>query len=430
MPAIPRLPLVPDPLRRIRMPKDLDAVTTFGPEEAAAAGGMGQEAVEKIWDAVVHLYRAGVHPAAQFCLRRNGEIVLNRAIGHAHGNGPSDGDDAPKVPATPETPQCVFSTSKAITATVVHMLVERGLIEIEAPIAEYIPGYERHGKDKITVGHVLAHRAGVQGMPREALDLDRANDRDFIVELLCDAKPSLPPGWLLAYHAVSGGFILGEVVHRVTGVDIRTVLAREILDPLGFRWGNYGVAEEDVPVVSPGYITGAPLLPPLSSLITRALGAPFDEVVRTANDPRFLTSIVPAANVVTNAVELSRFFELLRRGGELDGVRVMEAKTVERALEQQSHLELDLSLGFPTRFSYGFMLGARLVSLLGRDTDLAFGHLGFVNTMGWADPERGLSAALLTNGKPVLYPEMARFLGVMQRVASEVPKADARSRAW
>ena len=99
-------------------------------------------------------------------------------------------------------------------------------------------------------------------------------------------------------------------------------------------------------------------------------------MIETSNDPRFLTGVVPSANVVTNANELSRFFEIFRRGGELDGVRVMKPETLRRALAEQSRLEIDLSLIFPTRFSYGLMLGAKVISLYGRDTDLAFGHLG------------------------------------------------------
>jgi CubicO group peptidase (beta-lactamase class C family) len=145
-------------------------------------------------------------------------------------------------------------------------------------------------------------------------------------------------------------------------------------------------------------------------------------VIELSNDPRFLTGVVPAASVMTNANELGRFFEIFRQGGELDGVRVVTPETIRTALTEQSHLEIDLSLVFPTRFSYGLMLGAKLVSLYGRDTDLAFGHLGLINIMGWADPERGISGGLVTSGKALLYPEVHRFYGVMQRIASEVPK--------
>jgi CubicO group peptidase (beta-lactamase class C family) len=425
VPSIPRFPLIGDPLlRRIRLPDDLDAATTRGPEADPEAVGLDPKVVERIWEAALDLYRSGVHPALQLCLRREGEVVLDRAIGHARGNGPADDEDAPKVPATTETPFCVYSTSKAVTAMVVHMLAGRGALGIDDRIADHVPEYARHGKGEITIGHVLSHRAGVASLPGDALDLDLLGDREHLLELICDAKPSSAPGKLLAYHAVSGGFILGEVVHRVAGRSIREVLSSEILDPLGFRWGNYGVDPDDVDEVGLSYITGPRLFPPVSNLVTRALGAPVDQVIEASNDPRFLTSVIPAASVVTNANELSRFFEIFRRGGELDGVRVMEQATLKHALTEQSRLEIDLSLVFPTRFSYGLMLGAKVVSLYGRDTDHAFGHLGLINIMGWADPERAISGGLVTSGKAILYPEVHRFYGVMQRIASEVPKVD------
>jgi len=430
MPSIPRLPFVPDLLRRSRIPDDLESVTTVGEEERAGDGGLSDEMVDHIWEAGTDLYRSGVHPALQLCVRRQGHVVLDRAIGHARGNGPRDPEDAPKELVTPDTPFCAMSASKAITATVVHLLAERGALDLEDRVGDHIPGYVRHGKHDITIGHVLSHRAGVAGMPRESFDLDKITDRGFIVEALCDAKPNYKPGQLLAYHAVSGGFILGEIVHRVTGKDIRTVLAEEILDPLGFRWGNFGVAESDLGLVGNDYVTGPPLLPPFSLFISRALGAPLDQVIEASNDPRFRTGIVPAANVYTTANEISRFYELLRCGGELDGVRVMKPATIRRALEEQSHLEVDFSLGFPTRFSYGFMLGAKLISLYGRDTDEAFGHLGLINIMSWADPERGISVGLMTSGKAIVYPHLHRFTGVMSRIAGEVPKVDPDDRYY
>ncbi|HTX46840.1 MAG TPA: serine hydrolase domain-containing protein [Solirubrobacteraceae bacterium] len=422
MPTLPRIPGVPDPLNRIRLPDDLANVTTRNPEEDPAAGGLADETVEKLWDAGVSLYRSAVHPALQLCVRRNGHVVLDRSIGHARGNGPHDGKDTPKVLATPDTPFCVYSTSKGITALVVHMLIERGAFKLDDKIADHIPGYEQHGKGGTTIAHVLAHRAGVPNLPKELLDLQHVGDRELIVRLLSEQKPSHEPGTLLAYHAVTGGFILGEIVERVTGKSIRDVLGDEILRPLNFRWGNYGVAPEDVEQVGPAYVTGAPLLPPLSTLVARALSRPIGEAVELSNDPRFLTAVIPAASVITTANELSRFFEIFRCGGELDGHRVMSPQTLRLALQEQSRLEIDFTLLFPTRFSYGLMLGAKVLSPFGLDTDLAFGHLGLINIMGYADPERGVSVGLITSGKPIVYPEIARFYGVMQTIGSQVPK--------
>ena len=426
------MPGLPDPLRRVQIPDERETVTTIGAEEDPEAVGMTVRGVKRIWKAALGLYRSGVHPAVQVCIRRNGAVVLNRAIGHARGNGPHDSAEAGDgVPATPETPFVIYSGSKALTAFVVHLLHERGALDIADRVCEYIPEYGRHGKERITIAHVLAHRAGVPNLPREAFDLDRALDREFMLETLCAAKPLLQPGKFLAYHAVSGGYILGEVVHRVTGMDIRAVLAREILDPLGFRWTNYGVQAEDLGTVALNYVTGAPTVPPFSQLLARALGLGFDQLVEASNDPRFLTAVVPSANVVTTADELSRLYEVFRRGGELDGVRVMTPETIRQALTEQSRLEIDLSLGFPTRFSYGLMLGAQLLSLYGRDTQHAFGHLGFTNMLAWADPERGLACAMMTNGKPALYPELPRFYGLMQTITSAAPKLKrSEMRVW
>jgi CubicO group peptidase (beta-lactamase class C family) len=429
IPPIPHPPLgLPDPLRRIRVPRSLESVTAVGEEAAPEDGGVSSDNVEAMWNAVTDWYRSGVHPALQVCVRRHGHVILDRAIGHARGNGPGDGGDAERVAATTETPFCVYSTSKAITAFVVHKLCERGLLDLDDPIADHIHGYERNGKHEITIGHVLAHRAGVPNLPKEALDLDHIDDPDHLAEVLSDAKPTSDPGTRLAYHAVSGGFILAEVVRRITGKDIRAVLAEEFLDPLGFRWTNYGVAPEDVDKVAVNYITGPPTLPPVSILLSRALGTGLDDLVELTNDPRYLTGIVPSANTITTANELSRFFEVMRRGGELDGVRVIEADTIRTALVERSHLELDFSLVFPTRFSYGLMLGAQLLSLYGRDTQHAFGHLGFTNMLAWADPERGISVAVLNSGKPIVYPEVYRFLGTMQRITSEMPKVSKDER--
>jgi CubicO group peptidase (beta-lactamase class C family) len=422
MPSVPRLPLVPDPLRRVHVRRDLASITTTAGEADPASVGLDSKAVDRMWRAARDLYRSGVHPALQLCVRRHGSVVLDRAIGHARGNGPADGRDSERVLVTTDTPFCVFSASKAVTAMVVHKLHERGLLDISDRVADYIPEYAVHGKESTTIAHVLAHRAGVPTLPRKALDIDHVDDREYLIRVISEAKPFVKPGTLLAYHAVSGGFILGEIVHRVTGRSIRDVLAEEFLEPLGFRWMNYGVDPSDVDAVGLNYVTGPPLLPPLSNLVSRVLGNPIDAVVELSNDPRFLTAVVPAANIVTNANELSRFFEIFRCGGALDGVRVMEPETIARALTEQSRLEIDLSLGFPTRFSLGLMLGAKVLSLFGRDTDKAFGHLGLINIMGWADPERGLSAAMITSGKPMLYPELPRFFGVMQTITSQVPK--------
>jgi CubicO group peptidase (beta-lactamase class C family) len=430
VPPIPRLPLVPDPLRRIRVPRDLEAVSTRAEEVTdVAALDMTAAGIERIWAGVERLYRSGFYPAIALCVRRHGQVVLDRAIGHARGNGPSERQDAARTPATPETPFVIFSASKAMTAVVAHLLDERRLLHVDDRVCEYIPEYAAHGKEAITIGQVLSHRAGVPNLPAEAFDLDRFDDREFRLEMLCAAKPSSRPGKLLSYHALSGGFIIAEIVQRVTGTDVRAVLAQEILDPLGFRWGNYGVSPKDVDRVAVSYPTGPPALPPLSTVLERALGLPPDEITVASNDPRFLTGIVPSGNVVTTANELSRFFEMLGAGGELDGVRILEPRTIRRAVSERAFREIDFSLVAPLRHASGFMLGARAVSLFGPDTEEAFGHLGFTNVLGWADPERALSVGLMTSGKPTLHPALGDLWLLTRAIGQEAPKV-ARTGVW
>ena len=430
VPPIPRLPLVGDPLRRIRVPRDLHALTT-GSVEAADVETLGMTAtgIERIWSLVERLYRSGFYPAIALCVRRHGQVVLDRAIGHARGNGPADSRDAPRVLATPETPFVIFSASKVMTTVVTHLLEERGLPHVGDRVCEYIPEYATHGKEVITIEHLLSHRAGVPSLPPEAFDLDRIGDREFFLEMLCAAKPRSRPGKLLSYHAVSGGFIIAEIVQRVTGRDIRTVLGQEILKPLHFRWGNYGVNARDVKRVALSYPTGPPALPPLSTVLERALGLPPDEITVRSNDPRFLTAVVPSGNVITTANEFSRFFELLRAGGELDGARILQARTICRAISERAFREIDFSLVAPLRHASGFMLGASALSLFGPDTEEAFGHLGFTNVLGWADPERALSVGLMTSGKPFLHPSLGDLWLLTRAIGQEAPKV-ARTGIW
>lgn len=427
---VPRLPLVGDPLRRIRVPHELAAVTAHAGEEPdVQALGMTEGGIERIWAGAERLYRSGFYPAIALCVRRHGHVVIDRAIGHAAGNGPADREDAPRTAATPQTPFVIFSASKAMTTVVVHLLEQRGLLHVDDRVCEYIPEYATHGKEAITIEHLLSHRAGVPNLPAEAFDLDRIGDRQFLLEMLCAARPSSRPGKLLSYHAVSGGFVVAEIVRRVTGRELRTLLRQEILRPLGFRWGNYGVSAKDVARVALSYPTGPPALPPLSTVLQRALGLPADEITSLSNDPRFLTGVVPSGNIVTTANELSRFFELLRAGGELEGVRILEPRTIRRAVSERSFREIDFSLVAPLRHASGFMLGASALSLFGPDTDHAFGHLGFTNVLGWADPERALSVGLITSGKPLLHPALGDLWLLTRAIGQEAPKV-ARRGIW
>src|SRR5215468_5885140 len=148
---------------RSRVPKDLPSVTSINADAEVDPRSVGVEraAVGTIWRAVERLYRSGIHPAIQLCVRRHGEVLIDRAIGHASGNGPDDPRHGRKVPATPETPFNIYSASKAVSAMIVHLLDQRRQLHLNDPVCEYIPEFARYGKDAITIQHVLTHRAGI-----------------------------------------------------------------------------------------------------------------------------------------------------------------------------------------------------------------------------------------------------------------------------
>lgn len=410
---------------RIRVPVDLDSVTAIGVEDHSE---IDSGAVEHIWQAARHWYQAGFHPAIQLCLRHNGRVVLNRAIGHGWGNAPTDPPDADKVPVTTDTPFCVFSAAKVIAATVVHMLVERGVFALDDRVCEYIPTFTSHGKDRITIRHVITHSAGLPFPTGPRPDVARADDHDYAQEKLGELRPLYRPGLVHIYHALTWGPLVREIVYAATGKEIREILATEILDPLDFRWTNFGVAESDVPLVAPSHPTGRPLPPVIAHFFRKAIGGTVHEVIPYTNTPMFLTTIVPSSNAVSTANELSRFAEIWLRGGELDGVRVVSPDTMRGAVTECRRLRPDFAVGLqPARWGTGFMLGTKRWGPFGRNAAEAFGGLGLTNIATWADPERGLAAGLISSGKPGRDPEVKRYTALMDTIAARLPTGQGRA---
>ncbi|MDT7754966.1 MAG: hypothetical protein QOH27_864 [Mycobacterium sp.] len=410
---------------RIQVPADLDAVTTIDEEDHSE---VDPAAVERVWRATQYWYRAGMHPAIQVCVRRNGKVVLNRAIGHGWGNGPDDGPEVEKVTVTTETPFCVYSAAKAMTTTVVHMLVERGVFALDDRVCEYLPSYTSHGKHRTTIRHVMTHSAGVPFATGPKPDLKRMNDSEYAREMLGNLRPIYPPGLVHVYHALTWGPLIREIVSAATGKNIRDVLADEILDPLGFRWTNYGVAPQDVPLVAPSHATGKPLPAPMAAAFKLAIGGTTHQIIPFTNTPQFLTSVVPSSSTVSTADELSRFAELLRRGGELDGVRVMSPETLRAATKQARRLRPDISVGLkPLRWGTGYILGSKRFGPFGLDAPAAFGHTGLVHIAMWADPERDLAVGVLSSGKPGGHREAKRYPALLDAIAAAFPRVSAVS---
>ncbi|EHB55168.1 beta-lactamase [Mycolicibacterium rhodesiae JS60] len=406
---------------RIRVPTDLDAVTDIGAEDH---GEFSAVTAERIWQSVRHWYAAGMHPAIQLCLRHNGKVVLNRAIGHGWGNGPDDPADADKLPVTVATPFCVYSAAKAISTTVVHMLVEQGHFSLDDRVCDYLPNYTSHGKDRTTIRHVITHSAGVPFATGPRPNLKRMNESDYAREKLAELRPIHRPGLMHIYHGLTWGPLVREIVSAATGRNIRDILAQQILDPLGFRWTNYGVAEQDVPLVAPSHVTGKPLPAPLAAAFRTAVGGTPAQIIPFSNTPLFLTGVVPSSSTVSTADELSRFAEILRRGGELDGVRIMREDTLRAAVAPARRLRPDVATGLaPIRWGTGYMLGSTRFGPFGRNAPGAFGHTGLTNVVVWADPERQLSVGLISSGKPGQHREACRYTAVLDRINAEIPRA-------
>lgn len=404
---------------KIRVPLDLDSVTAIGEEDHS---DVDSAAIDRIWQAARHWYQAGMHPAIQLCIRRHGRVVLNRAIGHGWGNAPTDAPDAEKIPVTTDTPFCVYSAAKGITATVVHMLVDRGVFALDDRVCEYLPTYTSHGKDRTTIRHVLTHSAGVPFPTGPKPDLKRTDDHEYTQQMLAQLRPQYRPGLVHIYHALTWGPLMREIVYAAAGKDIREILATEILDPLGFRWTNFGVDKTDVPLVAPSHATGRPLPPVIAGIFRKAIGGTVHEMIPYTNTAEFLTTVVPSSNTVSTANEMSRFAEIWRRGGELDGVRVLAPETMYGAVQESRRLRPDFAVGLmPARWGTGFNLGTRRFGPFGRNAPAAFGNLGLSNIAIWADPARGMSAGLISSGKPGRDPESGRHTALMDTIAAAIP---------
>jgi CubicO group peptidase (beta-lactamase class C family) len=389
---------------RVRVPHHLAPVQRIdqASEAAAANAGLSPQAIAEIWRAVERLYRSGAYPGVAFCLRRHGQIVLNRSLGHARGNGPLDPPQTAKTVLQPDTPICLFSASKAVTAILVHKLAEEGGIDLSQRVSHYLPGFAAHGKRDITIADVLSHRGRVPTLvvPREQRQVELLLDWPALIQRICDAPPTRSGG--MAYHALTGGYVVAEILQRVTGDSLQAYLDSRLRKPLGLKHFTYGLPPAARAQVALNYIAGTPVRFPIAQLLERALMLPMDRVVEASNSAAFMDAVIPAGNLYATAEELSRFYQLLLDGGRLGHKPLLQPETVARAIRPRTRMALDRTLMVPMRYSEGLMLGANPAGLYGPITANAYGHLGFMNILGWADPDRDIAASLLVTGKAVL----------------------------
>ena len=377
---------------------DLNQITHVQSDEVDPLNiGVSSASKEKVWRSVEQLYKTGTQPAITVCIRKRGKVLINRSIGHAHGNGPSDDKRMVKSLATADMPVCLYSASKAVTAILMHKLAEQGAVNLDDTVSYYLPEFNRKGKGNITLQQILSHRGGIPALPKN-LELEEIFDEDHIWELLCNSKPITVDGSKLAYHAITGGFVFQRIIQKAMGVSIQEYLDQHIRQPMNMKHFTYGLPKDQRENVASNYAT-APNPPfPLSNVIKRALGASFPDAANLSNQPQWMDSCLPAANLYGTAEEISRFYQMLLNKGEWNGQQILQPETVKRATTAGNKFTFDRTLMLPMRYSQGLMLGANPVGMWGANTRNAFGHIGLINKMCWADPDRELSAAILTTG--------------------------------
>ena len=193
---------------------------------------------------------------------------------------------------------------------------------------------------------------------------------------------------------------------------------RYIRKPMGMRYFRYGLTSRDREKVAVNHITGLD-----SEIINRALtsvlGTHPDTAVEMTNDPRFFRSVIPSANLFATAEEVSRFYQMLLHHGEFNGKQILDPLTVHRAVRPLGRTEIDKTLMIPMRYSAGFMLGGSPFGIYGRESQYAYGHLGYANIFSWADPERDIAVSLMNTGKLTIGPHIKALLNLITTIADQ-----------
>lgn len=325
---------------------------------------------------------------AAVCVFKEGKKVVDLWGGHC--------DRDKTRPWEQDTIVCMMSVAKSIVALAVHMLIDRGQIDLNAPVSTYWPEFGQAGKANITVKLLLAGRAGL--LYADHAPVGALFDFATMVDALAKQPAELPEKGHGAYHSMTIGFLLGELVRRVDGRSVDQFVAEEICGPLSADY-QYGVADKDMSRVTlmtpnPVNATFNAFADPNTKLhrawrVTPEGDTPF------FNRTEFLQGLVPSGNGVGNARSVARIYAALAQGGELDGVRLVGPDAVEimRELQWDNHCGMT---NRHYRYGLGFFLNQKPLTPMGPNPR-AFGHMGAGGAIGFADPEVGLSFSYSPN---------------------------------
>ncbi len=355
-------------------------------------------------------------------------------------------DATTERPWNEDTMVLVYSTTKGATAMCAHHLAQQGLLEVEAPVVTYWPEFGAAGKEAVTVADLLSHRAGL-AWTDGAMSFEEALAWDPVIRALEAQAPSWPPGTAHGYHATTYGWLVGEVVRRISGRSLGTYLSQEIAGPLGADF-YVGLPASEEPRVARlvsfldqlaaggsgpeggtlGTLAGtegaampaemaAYLAPggPLSMALAAPGGAFSDPKVW--DDPRLHAGEIPAANGIGDARSLARLYGAcvsdvaLESGGSF---RTLTPDQLDRALVQQTEGPDAVLMGLDMQWGLGFMLNRGMVALAQLGSTRSFGHFGMGGSAGWADPEIELGMGYVMNKMDIGTTGDTRSYGLMQ----------------
>ncbi|MER6785535.1 serine hydrolase domain-containing protein [Streptomyces sp. NPDC000658] len=296
----------------------------------------------------------------------------------------------------------VWSTSKGPTALCAHVLADRGLLDLDAPVAAYWPEFAAAGKEGVLVRHLLSHRAGLAGL-REPHSLEQLYDWELTTARLAATEPWWEPGSRSGYHALTFGFLVGEVVRRVSGLLPGAFLEREVTGPLGVDF-TIGLAEKEArraaELVHPPAAPASEQAAAFSQLTPAAIAALTNPLAGAAeaNSPRWRAAEIPAANGHGTARAVAALYGVFAGRGTYGGRRVLSPEAAERVREGQGacrDLVLGAGFGHETELGLGLWLSGPNGSY--GPNPRAFGHDGFGGSCGLADPEAGVSLGYVMN---------------------------------
>jgi CubicO group peptidase (beta-lactamase class C family) len=358
------------------------AVSTFGVDFNAEAKpgsiGLNPDGIRQVVEIFDRQIAHGMHPGAQLVVLRHGQVGLDRAAGLANLNR--------KCPVTPETLFLTWSVSKAFTGMCIHRLIEAGTIEWDAPVSRYWPEFGCNGKESATIRHVFLHQAGIPARGIYTQSLHWPN-WERVTRNVAGLRAEFTPGSKTAYHVLNFGFILGEVVRRVTGMPIENYLRRTFLDPMGLRHTFLGLPSDQ------------------RQNAARLYSGCRDQqiAVWAFNLPRIRGAVLPAATLHSSARDLAVFYQMLLDGGQYAGRRYVRPETVSAATALGFE-GYDATMRRQMRWAHGFHLGGLPLNAdepgtgMGKgSTEKTFGHFGQRTCMAWADPDADLVVAFTCN---------------------------------